>query len=154
MDSKDCMDSHIEDICKEKEQELLMKYFGYLVNEAANVRSETIGEFTKDLPLKIEAEFREYLVELWKEYSDHPLILEEQKLRRLMTEDNREAVDKAYKDATRITLWERITKSNHEDVTHYKTLLHDYSKELLMIMRHDFLEEITGKHITGKAYED
>jgi len=147
------MDSQIEILCKEKEQELLRKYFGNLANEAAKVRPETIGEYTKDLPLKVEAEFREYLVELWKEYSDQPLVLEEQKLRWLMTEDDREAIDTAYKDAKRITLWERITKSNHEDVTYYKGLLLEYTKDLLLVMRHDFLEEITGKHINCKAFE-
>lgn len=147
------MDSQIEILCKEKEQELLKKYFGNLVIEAAKVRPETIGEYTKDLPLKVEAEFREYLVELWKEYSDQPLVLEEQKLRWLMTEDDREAIDEAYKDAKRITLWERITKSNHKDVTYYKSLLHEYTKDLLMVMRLDFLEEITGKHINCKTFE-
>lgn len=144
----------IEVLCRNKEQELLNKYFGELVNEAANERPESIGEYTKELPLKIEAEFREYLSELWKEYSDTPLVLEEQKLRCLMTEDNREAIDAAYKDANTITLWERITNSNHKDVTYYKGLLREHTKELLMIMRIDFLEEITGQHITNKAFEE
>lgn len=145
------MESKIEIICREKEQELLDKYFpkGFGCS-----KSETIGEYTKDLPLKIESEFREYLKELWKEYSDTPLVLEEQKLRRLMTEADRKAIDDASKDAKRITLWERITKSNHEDVTYYKGLLYEYTKDLLMIMRLDFLEEITGNHISGKAFED
>ena len=71
-----------------------------------------------------------------------------------MTEDDREAINAAYKDANRITLWEKITKSNHEDVTYYRGLLYEYTKDLLMVMRLDFLEEITGKHITGKAFED
>lgn len=53
-----------------------------------------------------------------------------------------------------ITLWEKITKSNHEDVTYYKGLLLEYTKELLMIMRIDFLEEITGVHINCKAFEE
>ncbi len=148
------MESKIEVLCKEKEQELLDRYFGNLPREAAIDRSETIGEYTKDLPLKIEAEYRDYLVELWKLYSDKPLVLEEQKLRWLMTEDDREAIDSAYKDAKRITWWERITKSNHKDVTYYKGLLFEYTKDLLMVMRHDFLEEITGKHINCKAFED
>lgn len=69
-----------------------------------------------------------------------------------MTEDDREAIDAAYKDAKRITLWERINKSNHEYVTYYISLLYEYTKDLLMVMRIDFLEEITGKHINCKAY--
>lgn len=77
-------------LCKEKEQELLKKYFGNLVKEAAIERPETIGEYTKDLPLKIEAEYRTFLEKLWQEYAPEelrgtPLVLEEQKLRALMT---------------------------------------------------------------------
>lgn len=148
------MESKVETLCREKEQELLERYFGNLPKEAATDRFETIGEYTKDLPLKIEAEFRDYLVMLWKQYSDKPLVLEEQKLRWLMTKDDREAIDAAYKDAKRVTLWERITKSNHKDVTYYKGLLYEYTKDLLMVMRHDFLEEITGKHINCKGFEN
>lgn len=147
------MDSNIEILTKEKEQELLNRYFGNLTKEAAIDRQETIGEYTKDLPLKIEEEYRRYLNELWKQYSDKPLVLEEQKLRWLMTEDDREAIDVAYKDAKHITLWERITKTNHEDVTYYKGLLLEYTKDLLMVMRLDFLEEITGSYINNKTFD-
>lgn len=143
--------------CKEKEQELLNKYFGNLVKEAAVERPETIGEYTKDLPLKIEAEYRAFLEELWKENAPEdlrgtPLVLEEQKLRKLMTDDDRELIDEAHKDATEQTLWERITKTNHKDVTYYKGLLEEYTRDLLMVMREDFLEEITGRHIKNKAF--
>lgn len=146
-------------ICKDKEQELLNKYFGNLVKEAAVERHEIIGEYTKDLPLKIEAEYRVFLEELWKENAPEdlkgsPLVLEEQKLRQLMTDDDREGIDVACKDASTITLWEKITKSNHEDVTYYKGMLLEYTKELLMIMRIDFLEEITGEHISCKALKN
>lgn len=123
------------------------------------MRPETIGEYTKDLPLKIEGEYRIFLEGLWKEYAPDglkgtPLVLEEQRLRKLMTGDDREEIDVAYKDATTITLWEKITKSNHEDVTYYKGLLCEYTKELLMIMRIDFLEEITGEYISCKAFQE
>lgn len=149
----------IVNLCETKQNELLSKYFGNLVHEAAIERPETIGEYTKDLPLKIEAEFRTFLEELWEEYAPEelkgtPLVLEEQKLRNLMTDNDREMIEPAYKDATEITLWERITKSNHEDVTYYKGLLQEYTRDLLLIMRNDFIEEITGKHIKSKAFEE
>ena len=146
-------------LCNEKEQELLDKYFGNLVHEAAIMMPENIGEYTKDLPLKIEAEYREFLERVWELYAPSelrgtPLVLEEQMLRKLMTDDDREGVDAAYKDASTITLWERITQSNHEDVTYYKGLLLEYTKDLLLVMRHDFLEEITGDYINSKAFEE
>lgn len=148
------MKHDIENLVKEKEQYLLDKYFGNLLKEAADHSIQTIGDYTPDLPLKIEGEFREYLEELWKEYSDKPLVLEEQKLRLAITEDDREAIQEAYADANRMTLKEKLTKSNHKDVTHYKALLHAYTKDLLMVMRLDFLEEITGRHINCKAFPD
>ena len=149
----------IATICEKKQNQLINKYFGNLVQEAAIERPETIGEYTKDLPLKIEAEYRNFLEELWQEHAPAelqgtPLVLEEQKLRKLMTDDDRELIEPAYKDATEITLWERLTKSNHEDVTYYKGLLLEYTRDLLLTMRQDFLEEITGKHITNKAFEE
>ena len=149
----------IASLCEEKQNQLLHKYFGNLVHEAAIERPETIGEYTKDVPLKIEAEFRTFLEELWKEHAPAelkgtPLVLEEQKVRKLMTDDDHELIEPAYKAATEITLWERITKSNHEDVTYYKGLLLEYTRDLLMVMRQDFLEEITGKQIKNKAFEE
>ena len=149
----------IINLCKEKEQELLDKYFGNLIHEAAIERSETIGDYTKELPLKIEAEYKIFLEELWKEEAPEelkgtPLILEERKLRKLMTDDDREMIDVAYKVATEQTLWERITKTNHKDVTYYKGLLMEYTRDLLTVMRNDFLEEVTGQHIKNKTFED
>lgn len=148
----------IANLCETKQDQLLNKYFGNLVIEAAIERPETIGKYTKDLPLKIEAEYRSFLEGLWKEVAPEelkgtPLVLEEQKLRRLMTDDDREMIEPSYKDATKITLWERITKSNHEDVTYYKGLLQEYTRDLLVVMREDFLEEIAGKHIGNKAFD-
>lgn len=149
----------IRSLCNEKEQELLNKYFRNLVKEAAIERPETIGEYTKDLPLRIEAEYRVFLEELWKDVAPNeqkrtPLVLEEQKLRKLMTDDDREVIEAAYKDATQQTIWERITKTNHKDVTYYKGLLLEYTRKLLLVMREDFLEEITGQHIKNKTFED
>ncbi|SDG80961.1 hypothetical protein SAMN04487901_11021 [Prevotella communis] len=145
-------------LCKKKEQELIETYFGNLVQEAALIRPETIEEYSKDLPLKIEAEYKAFLEKLWEESAPEelkgtPLVLEEQTLRKLMTDDDRELIDEAYKDAIEQTLWERITKSNHKDVTYYKGLLQEYTRDLLMVMREDFLEEITGQHIGNKIFE-
>jgi len=146
-------------LCKKEEQNLLNKYFGNLVKEAAIERPETIGEYAKDLPLKIEAEYRTFLEELWREHAPEdlkgtPLVLDEKKLRKLMTDDDRELIEDAHREATEQTLWERITRSNHKDVTYYKGLLQEYTRDLLMVMREDFLEEITGHHIKNKTFED
>lgn len=59
--------TEIEKLCKSKKQELLNKYFGNLVKEVAIEQPETIGYYTKDLLLRIEEEYFQYLKELWNE---------------------------------------------------------------------------------------
>ena len=141
--------TEIETRCKRKEQELLNKYFGNLVKEAAIEKPETIGDYTKDLPLKIEDEYFQYLKELWDEINPDKSktlesILDKRHISKLMTDDDREAIHYAYEDATRRTLWERITKTNHKDVTFYKGLLEEYTKQLLLCMRCDFIEDVNN----------
>lgn len=137
----------IEKICKSKEQELLNKFFGKLIQEATIERPETIGDYTKDLPLKIEEEYFQYLKGLWAEINpDKPKslesILDKRHISMLMTDDDREGIHYAYEDATRRTLWERLTKTNHKDVTFYKGLLEEYARELLLCLRCDFIEDV------------
>lgn len=138
--------TQIREMCINKEKELLEKYFGNIVNEAAHEQPEYIGEYHQELPLRIECEYKEFLRALWQEIPPNdPRTLEEildkQRWRQIMTEDDREAVEKAYKDAVEHTLWERITQSNHKDVTYYKGLLMEYTRELLLCTRCDFLED-------------
>lgn len=137
----------IEWLCQKKEQELLNKYFGNLVKEAALERPETIGTYEKDLPLKIEKEYYDYLSGLWKDVapgdsSSFESIINHHKLREKKTEDDREGIEYAYKSAKERTLWERITKTNHKDVTFYKGLLEEYTRELLWCLRCDFMEDV------------
>ena len=137
----------IERLCKQKEQELLGKYFGKLVHEAAIERPEDIGNYEKELPLQIEEEYYEFLKDLWGKidvsgkYSLED-ILDKRHLSVLMTGDDREGIRYAYDDAKRVTLWERVTKTNHKDVTFYKGLLEEYARELLLCLRCDFIEDI------------
>ena len=47
----------IEQLCKDKEQQLLEKHFGRIVKEAAELKPEVIGDYSPELPLKIEEEY-------------------------------------------------------------------------------------------------
>lgn len=149
----------VEIICNKKIEELIEEYFGNLVKEAAIEQPETIGDYSLDLPLTIENEFKTFLEELWKEVAPDdlkgtPLVLEEQKLRELSTKSSRENLNLAYEKAMKCNVWERMTQSNHKDVSYYKFMLRDYTRELLTVMRLDFMEEITGKHINTKSFEN
>lgn len=137
----------IELTCRTKQQELIEKYFGNLVHEAAIEMPETIGEYIPELPLKVEAEYYKYLKALWQEIAPveampFEVMLDRPDIREKITEDDREGLKYAYEDATHITLWERITKSNHKDVIYYKGLLQVYAEELLNHMRIDFMEDV------------
>lgn len=148
----------IKHLCINKEHELLEKHFGNLVAEAAHEQPESIGGYDMELPRRIENEYKEFLRELWNgiaigDARSLDEILEESGLRSLMTGSSREALEQAHKDATEQTLWERITQSNHKDVTFYKGLLEDYTGERLYGIRRDFLEEAAGEEIKGKVCE-
>ncbi len=137
----------IENRCIAKQQELLDKYFGNLVHEAVYERPETIGNYVPELPLKVEAEYRDFLESLWAEIAPNDPrslddILNRGHIKDMVTEDDREGVGQAYNDAKHRTLWERITKSNYKDVAYYKGLLQLYAKELLCSMRIDFVEDL------------
>lgn len=137
----------IENRCIAKQQELLEKYFGNLAHEAAYERPETIGDYVLELPLKVEAEYRAFLEGLWAEIAPNDPrtlddLLDKGHIRDFVTEDDREGVQRAYRDAQRRTLWERVTKSNHKDVTFYKGLLKVYAEELLNSLRIDFIEDL------------
>lgn len=137
----------IERRCSEKADVLLNKYFGSLVKEASIDCPETIGDYDLELPLRIEAEYHKFLQNLWSEIAPDDKrtindLLDKKNLRDMMTEDDREGIAHAYRNAQQRTLWERITKTNHKDVTYYKGLLEEYTRELLFCMKHDFLEEI------------
>lgn len=137
----------IQSRCDHKIEELLEKYFGNLVYEAAYEKAQTLDEsrYSMGLPAKVEAEYRSFLGELLVEVSpekDIDEILNKHHLSVTFTEDDRQQLEKAYKDAKIITVWEKITKSNHEDVTYYKGLLKEYTEELLKWMEIDFMEDI------------
>ena len=137
----------IEQICTQRAEELLKKYFGNLVKEAAIERPETIGDYDLELPLRIEAEYRETLRDIWNgmvlnDSRSFDELFDKPHDREIMTADDRECISKAFRDAQQRTLWERITNTNHEDVIFYKGLLEEYTRELLFCMKIDFIEEI------------
>ena len=136
----------IESQCRNKAEELINKHFGNLIKEAAIERPETIGNYSPDLPKQIEAEYYEYLKTLWKEIAPNGSptfeeIIDKKHFSDLMTDDDREIIPPAYDAAMHRNLWERITKTNHKDVTYYKGLLRRYTEDLLTALRCDFMED-------------
>lgn len=137
----------IESQCRSKAEELLKKYFGNLVKEAAIERPETIGDYRLELPRQIEVEYYDYLKGLWAEIapSGSPSFeetIDKKYLSDQMTDDDREIIKPAYEDAVTRTLWERLTKTNHKDVIYYKGLLKRYTEDLLTALRCDFMEDV------------
>lgn len=136
----------IEEICIAKEKEIIDKYFGNLVKEALE-KHENIGKYDIVLPSLIEEEYLAFLKELWEKaafgdprrFED---IIDNRRRGEQLTESKRDEMHLAYDKAVRINLWERLTKTNHEDVTNYKGILKDYTIALLKEVRCDFLEDV------------
>ena len=147
----------IESQCRNKAEELLNKYFGKLVPEAAIEQPESIGDYSLELPRKIEAEYYDYLKGLWAEIapSDSPSfeeIIDKKNQSNQMTDDDREIIQLAYDDAITRTLWERLTKTNHKDVTYYKGLLKRYTEDLLSALRCDFIADVKSLYKNIEFY--
>ena len=141
----------ITNLCAERQNELLSKYFGNLVHEAAYERPEEIDEckYSPDLPRQIASEYYDFLKQLLSELrpgSQEELSAIMNKKARALSfmADDKQQLEEAYKDAKIVTLWEKISKSNHEDVTYYKGLLKAYTAELLDWMQVDFIEDVCG----------
>ena len=116
----------IESQCRTKAEELLQYYFGNLVKEVAIEQPETIGDYSPNLPKQSEAEYYDYLKSLWAEIrpsgsASFEEIIDKKRLSDLMTDDDCEIIPPAYDAAMHRNLWERITKTNHKDVTYYST---------------------------------
>lgn len=137
----------IELQCRKKADELLEKYFPNFVHSAAVERPETLSvEYTNELPYEIEGEFLYYLSVQWANAVPDGKPFKEVMNRSLemsMVDANyRPHLESARKEAAQKTLWEKITRSNHEDVTFYKGLLKEYTERLLDTMIVDFMEDI------------
>lgn len=138
----------IENRCCNMAEDLLEKYFPNFVCDAAQTRPEELGgQYSDALPHQVETEFRDYLSGVWKEISpEGGKTFEEIMSRHLeMSMVDAEYVPclkEARADAEQITLWEKITQSNHRDVTYYKGLLRQYTRELLMLNIKDFMEDV------------
>lgn len=137
----------IEKLCLDEEKRLLDKYFGSIVQEAASESHESIEEYTADLPLKIESEYMDFLTHLWNEITHAHIqsietIIGYNELRETINTAGKEELKKALEDAQRHTLWEKIMHTNHKDVTYYKGLLLEYTRELLSCSRCSVMEKV------------
>lgn len=133
--------------CRTKADDLLNKYFGDFCKEAAIEHPETIKEkYDKGLPARIEAEFLTWLSGQWEkcgrnEVKPFSKVMNLQFSRDMVDMSYLADLERARLDAQTVTLWERITRSNHDDVTYYVGLLKQYTEERLDIMVKDFVED-------------
>lgn len=138
----------IELRCRKKADELLEKHFPDFIKEAAHIKPEILAEkYNNDLPAKVAAEFREWLRELWDEVrgerqESFDEIMNMQKSIEMTDASYEPYLDSAMEKAKRITLKEKLLKSNHEDVSYYKGILKQYTEELLNVMIKDFVGDI------------
>ena len=126
--------------CWNKIDELLEKHFTSTSDEVLDVR------YTLDYPLTIAAEMKEFLAELWaKEENQSGKAFEEimgaGRLNNITYESYLDLLKTAQKEALKITLWEKMTHTNNEDVMIFQSILKSCTKEILELMVKDFLNE-------------
>ena len=138
----------IEIRCRQKAAELLEKHFPNFIQDAAITRPETLdNQYNDSLPGKVAEEFRDWLASLWEEIraKDQGSFDQVMNLKRSLEmtgESYAPYLSSAREEAQTRTLWEKLTKTNHEDVTYYKGLLKQYTEELLEVMVKDFVGDV------------
>lgn len=134
--------------CNDKAKELLLKYFGDDKGTSGKKEPEKLDDlYTLDLPRKITKEFRDYLASLWEEIASQDpkpfhRVMDHTFQVGLYANDYFDKLFDAQQEAKHITLWERITRSNHEDIAAYKSLLKQYTDVMMAMMIEDFLEDV------------
>lgn len=137
----------IEQLCCDKAAELIENNFPNFIQEAVVERPEVLDpQYNDDLPHKIEAEFHDWLRDLWNKLVPDGASLFEGIMNRhldrcMVDADYKPHLQEARTDAEKVSPWEKILRSNHKDVTRYKGMLKDYSEALLENMIKDFVEE-------------
>ena len=138
----------IEIRCYNQCRDLLSKYFEDFSHVSGVEKPETLdSQFTDTRPRKIAEEYRAFLAALWSEIAPEGAksfdeIMDRQRSIDMVHDDFDDFLPSARLSAQTITLWEKITKTNHKDVTYYKGLLKQYTEELLETMAEDFLEDV------------
>lgn len=134
--------------CNDLAKELLLKYFGDDTSASGTEVPEKLEElYTLDLPRKIAKEFRDSLSGLWDEIAPGKEksflhVMDHQSRLGVFCHDYFDQLFDAQQEAKTITPWERLTKTNHEDVTAYKSLLKQYTDVMLAMMIEDFMEDV------------
>lgn len=137
--------NQIDSFCWEKYTSLLKENFGNLAETAAHKRPEALSpQYTPDLPERIAGQYRAFLQELWKENApkDAPAfedIMNAKKVIELAKARYEEDLVAAENEARKVSAWEKLTTSNHKDVTHYVGLLKDCTEDILKGLMDDFL---------------
>lgn len=138
----------IELRCRKRANELLDQYFPNFIQEAAVDRPEQLAPvYNDELPGLVEDKFRGWLSDLWMEITppgSKPFdeVMNLRKSMMLVDASYAPLLKEAREKAEKITLLEKITRSNHEQVTYYKGLLKQYTEELLDTMIKDFMGDI------------
>ena len=130
----------IKILCWNKIDELLKEHFASTSSEVLDPR------YTLDYPLKVAAEMKNYLADLWaaeghqsgKAFED---LMGAGRLNNITYESYLDMIKAAQKEALKITLWEKITHTNHEDVMIFQSILRSCTREILELMVKDFLNE-------------
>ena len=137
--------SDIDSLCWEKYTSLLTETFGDTASTAAHDRPETLSQkFTPSLPGEVADAYRLFLSGLWEKYApkDAPAfyeIMNATKNMELARARYAEDLEAAHADALKVSAWEKITATNHKDVTHYVGLLKDCTEDILKALMDDFL---------------
>lgn len=130
--------------CRLKILEILDKNFGILAQD------ETIEEldrlYPKDLPEKLIAEFKSYLQSILNMMTVNNVnidtLLNAHGFSLASAQKYKDEYELYYDKAHEITLFEKLTNTNENDVIKYKYALYKYTEVVLYSMKQDFIYDV------------
>lgn len=122
-----------------RKQEILSRNFAE-ISLAEATKAETLDPMYEPVGFlkELQDDFYNTLMALWDRGTRRRgRFVEEYKLPPLDPRDMA-ALEKAYKSASRRSLWEKVTKTNYKDIVEYKGLLRQSAEKMLNEMQDNF----------------
>lgn len=135
----------INQICRQKIEEILDKNFGLI---AQYETLEHLDEmYPKDKPEKLFEEFKAFLQSLLDEIKPNSGTnlddyLNSHVFSVLSAQKFKDNIELYHTKAHEITLFEKLTDTNKNDVTNYKFALYKYTETVLHAMKEDFVYDL------------
>lgn len=131
-------------MCRQKIEEILDQNFGILAQDES--LDQLSVKYPKDLPERLISDFRNYLQSILDANPNNQTKIDELINAHTVTiasaQKYKDEYELYYGKALEVTLFEKLTNTNKNDVAKYKYALYKYTETILYSMKDDFIFDL------------